>query len=110
MGDFLQEESLPNQVDRVLVTEHRLGQAGERGEFVDHLPEIADLADDRAGQLLEQLAILLDLLAVAALEPLGGKLNRGERILDLVRDTAGDIGPCGLALIDELTSDVVESD
>ena len=46
--------------------------------------------------------------AVAALEPFGGELDRGQRVLDLVRDAPGDVGPGGAALIEQLLGDVVE--
>ena len=49
-----------------------------------------------------------DLLAVAALQPLGGELDRGQRVLDLVGDAPGDVGPGGPALVDQLVGDVVE--
>ena len=49
-----------------------------------------------------------DLLAEAALQPLGGELDRGQRVLDLVRDAAGDVRPGGAALVGQLVGDVVE--
>ncbi len=47
-------------------------------------------------------------LAVAALQPLGGELDRGQRVLDLMGDTPGDIGPGRAALVAQLIGDVVE--
>ena len=44
----------------------------------------------------------------AALEPLGGELDRGERVLDLVRDAPGDIRPRGRALRRDKIGDVVQ--
>ena len=55
MRDLVQEQRLARDLVDVLVAEHRLGHAREVGEFVDHPPQIADLADDRAGQPLERL-------------------------------------------------------
>ncbi len=49
-------------------------------------------------------------LRIAALKPLGGELDRRERILDLMRDTARHIGPGGAALVGKLIGDVVEGD
>ncbi len=72
--------------------------------------QVADLADDRAGQPLEGRRIAVDLLAVAALQPLGGELDRGQRVLDLVGDAAGDVGPGGAALVEQLLGDVVEGE
>ena len=46
----------------------RLRHAGERGELVDHALDVADLAHDRVGELLEGLAVLDDAGAVLALE------------------------------------------
>ena len=51
-----------------------------------------------------------DLLAVAPLQPLGGELDRGQRVLDLVGDAAGDVGPGGAALVEQLLGDVVEGE
>ena len=50
----------------------------------------------------------MDLAAILALEALGGKLDRGERVLDLVRDATRDIGPGGIALGGDEVGDVVE--
>ncbi len=109
-GDFLQEHRLPHQVDGIFLPEHRFGQPREGGEFVDHLPQVADLADDRAGQFLEQLDVLFDLLAIAPVEPLGGELDRGQRVLDLVGDAPRDVRPGRLPLVDQLARDILESD
>ena len=110
MGDLVEEQGLADDVGDLLLAEDRLGHAREGGEFVDHPPQIADLADDRAGQLLEGAGVGADLLAVAALQPLGGELDRGQRVLDLVGDAAGDVGPGGAALVEQLLGDVVEGE
>ena len=110
MRHFLQEQGLAHEIAGVFRAENGLGQPREGRKFVDHLPEVADLADDRRRQLLEQFRISLDLAAVAALETLGRELDRGERVLDLVRDAAGNVGPCGAALIEQLAGDVLEGD
>ena len=47
-------------------------------------------------------------LAEAALQPLGGELDRGQRILDLMRDAPGDVRPGGAPLVGQLVGDVVE--
>ena len=49
-------------------------------------------------------------LREAALQPLGRELDRRQRVLDLVRDAARDIGPGGLALRRLQLGDVVEGD
>ena len=48
------------------------------------------------------------MLAVAALQPLGRKLDRGQRILDLVGDAARHVGPGRGALGGDQVGDVVE--
>ncbi len=110
MRDFVQEQRLARDLDDILVAEDGLGHPREGGEFVDHPPKVADLADDGAGQLVEGGRIALDLLAVAALEPFGGELDRGQRILDLVRDAARDVGPGGAALVEQLLGNIVEGE
>ena len=52
----------------------------------------------------------LDPLAEAALQPLGGELDRRQRILDLVRDAARDVRPGRAALRRHQVGDVVEGD
>ena len=88
----------------------RLRHAGEGGEFVDHALDVVDLADDRVGALVEDVLALDDDAAVAALQPLGGKLDRRQRVLDLVGDAARDVGPGGAALGGDEFGDVVERD
>ena len=78
MGHFLKEHGLPHEIECILIAEHRLGQAGKGGELVDHLAQIPHLPHDRTGQLVEQRpALVAHLGAVAALEALGRKLDRG---------------------------------
>ena len=110
MGDLVEEQGVAGDLGDRLLAEDRLGHAREGGEFVDHPAKVADLADDRPGQLLERRRVGRDLLAVAALEPLGGELDRGQRVLDLVGDAAGDVGPGGAALVEQLLGDVVEGE
>src|SRR3546814_18887972 len=47
---------------------------------------------------------------LSPLEPLGGELDRGERVLDLMCDTARDIRPGGPALVEQLLGNVVEGE
>jgi len=108
MRDLVQEQRLTGDVEKRFLTKHRLGHPGERGEFVDHPPEVADLADDRLGQTRKRRIVRVDLAAVAALEALRRELDGGERVLDLVRDPSGDVRPGGAALIEQLLRDVVE--
>ena len=82
--------------------------AREGRELVDHAADVADLADDRVGALREDFGIGGDLAGIFALQPLGRKLDRRQRILDLVRDAARDVGPGGGALRRDQIGDVVE--
>ena len=93
---------------QVLGLQHRRRHAGEGRELVDHPADILDLADDGVGADREGLRVLLDLLQVFAAQPFGGELDRGQRVLDLVRDAAGDVGPGRLALRRQQLGDVVE--
>ena len=110
IGHFAQEQGLPHQINRVLLPEHRLGQAREAGEFVDHLAQVTHLPDDGVGQLLEQLGVFLDLLAITAAKAFGRQLDRGQRVLDLVRDAPRHVGPGRLPLIEQLAGDILEGD
>ena len=56
----------------------------------------------------EGVRIGRDLLGEAALQALGGELDRRQRVLDLVRDAARHVGPGGLALRRLQLGDVVE--
>ncbi len=58
--------------------------------------------------MLEYLRIGLNFLGVFALQPLGGQLDRGQGILDLVSDAPGDVGPRGVALRRDKLGDIVE--
>ena len=79
-------------------------------ELVDHALDVVDLAHDRVGALLEHRRILGDRLAVFAPQPLGRELDRRQRVLDLVRDAARDVGPGRGALRRHQLGDVVERD
>ena len=88
----------------------RLRHAGEGRELVDHAADVADLADDRVGALVEDLAVLGDHLAVAALDALGRELDRRQRVLDLVRDAPRHVRPGRRALRLHEVGDVVDRD
>ena len=89
---------------------HGLRHAGEGRELVDHAADVADLADDGLRALLEDLGIGRDFLLVFAAQTLGGELNGRQRVLDLVRDAARDVGPGRGALGGDEVGDVVEGD
>ena len=110
MADAHEEYGLAHGVGNVFGGDHRLGHAGKAGEFVDHALDVVDLAHDRVGALVENGAVLADDVAVFAPQPLGRKLDRGERVLDLVGDAARDVGPGGGALGRYQIGDVVKRD
>jgi hypothetical protein len=91
MADFLQEHRLADEVDRILVRNTGLGRRANDENSSTIFLQVADLADDRRGRAPRTARVLLDLLAVAALEPLGGELDRGQRVLDLVGDAPRDV-------------------
>src|ERR1700722_13203715 len=89
----LQEQRLLAEFLGILGLHRRARHAGERRELVDHAADVAHLADDGVGADREGFRILLDLLQITALQPLGGKLDRRQRVLDLVRDAPRHIAP-----------------
>jgi hypothetical protein len=121
LADRLLQLHLGLGVDEAL-GEHRLAQhlggsagaklrgrhPGEGRELVDHPADVADLADDRLGATVEGVQVAGDVLAVLAAHPFGRQLDRGQRVLDLVGDAAGDVLPGGVALGGEQAGDVVE--
>ena len=92
-ADLDQERRLAQRLAQVDDLHLRLRHAREGGELVDHAADVPDLADDRVGALVEDLAILGDDLAEAAPDALGRKLDRRQRVLDLVGDAARHVGP-----------------
>ena len=94
MRDAHQEHRAAHAFGEVVAFEERLRHARERGKNSSHHPlDVIDLPDDRLGALVEHLAVGGDQLAVFALDPLGGELDRCQRVLDLVRDPPGDVPP-----------------
>ncbi len=94
----------------IVALDARLRHAREGREFVHHALDVVDLAHDRVGALVENIAVLRDEAAVFALQPLGRKLDRRQRISDFMRDAARDVGPGGGALRGDEIGDVVERD
>ena len=87
-----------------------LGMRANCRELVDHALDVVDLAHDGVGALVEDGRVFLDHRAIFPAQPLGRQLDRSERILDLVRDTAGNVGPGRGALRAHQFGDVVERD
>src|SRR5438105_7484215 len=108
-ADFHQERRLAQRFAQIDDFHLWLRHAGEGRELVDHAADVLDLADDGIGALIEDLAVLGDDLAVTAPDALGRKLDRRQRILDLMRNAPRDICPGRRALrLDEI-GDVVDS-
>jgi hypothetical protein len=89
MGDLVQEHRLARDLVDIFLAEDGFGHAREIGKFIDHAAQVADLADDRPGQLLEDFRIGPDFLSETPLQPLGGELDRRQRVLDFVRQAPG---------------------
>jgi hypothetical protein len=106
--DLVQEQRLARDLVDVLVLNTGFGHAREVGEFVHHAPRSPTWRTMVPGQPLERLLVGRNLLPEAPLQPLGGELDRSQRVLDLVRDAAGDVGPGGAPLVGQLVGDVVE--
>src|SRR6516225_8614391 len=98
MGGALQEHGLAHNFDQILRLDHWRGHSREGGEFIDHAADITDVPDNRIGAHREGFRVVLDLLEISAPQSLRRQLYRGQRVLDLVRDPTGDIGPGRLAL------------
>jgi hypothetical protein len=110
MADSHQENRLPHCIGDVLAFHHGLRHPGKARELVDHSPDVVDLTHDRIRALLEDVLVLGDDLAELAADALGGKLDRGQRILDFMRDTARDVAPRRGALGGDQFGDVVQGD
>ena len=108
MGDLVQEQGMARNVADRFAPENGLRHAREGREFIDDAAQVAHLAHDRAGEAAEGRLVARHFLGIAALEPFGGQLDRRQRVLDLMRDAARDIGPGGAALVGQLLGDVVE--
>ena len=85
-----------------------MGHTGKIRKFVDHAADIVDLAADNGKILAELRTCRLVFRPVFAPQPVRRKLDRGERILDLVRDTAGHVRPGRLALRRQQVGHIVE--
>ncbi len=103
-----EKDHMPDGVGKVGMVLGRRRHAGERGELVDHLADVTHLPDDRVGALVEDLEIILQPAAIAPAQAFGAQLDRGQRVLDLVGDAAGDIGPRTVALGRDQLAHVVE--
>ena len=79
------------------------------GEVVDHALQRGHVRHDGARGALQHLGLGRGQLVLQlVLQALGGELDRGERVLDLVREAARDLAPGGVALRLDQVGDVVE--
>ena len=109
-ADPHQKDRLAHAIGEVVPRRARLWRAREGREFVDHAFDVVHLPDNGVRALVEYVPALDDVPAVASFQPLGRELDRRQRISDLVRDAAGDVGPGGGALSGHEVADVVERD
>ena len=106
--DTHQEHGLTDRIGHVLRRHYRRWHARKPRELVHHTPDIVDLPHDRAGALLEYRLVFGDDLPVLAAQTFSGKLDRRQRVLDLVRDAAGDVGPRGCTLRGDELGNVIQ--
>ena len=94
----LQHKRFQHQPIRILRLDHRLGHARKGRKFIHHAPNIFHLAHNGVRALAESIRVIGDLTQIAPLQPFGGKLNGGQRVLDFMRNAPRHIRPGGLAL------------
>src|SRR6266550_5545241 len=80
------------------------------GKFIDEILQLVHLLDDVRGTLIQNRTVAVEQFAIAFSEPLGGQLDGGERILDLMSDTPCDFPPCLHSLHLLNLCDVLEKD
>ena len=100
--------------DKLVQFQRRQLQARRAGVFaegVHHFLHRLHLLNDGVGAALQHPALFfVELLEIFVADALGGELDRRQRILDLVSQAAGDLGPGGVALGPHQVGDVVEHD
>ena len=109
-ADPHQKYRLAHAIGEVVMRRPRLGHAGEGGEFVDHPFDVVDLADDGVRALVEYVPALENMPAVTPLQPLGRKLDRRQRVPDLVRNATRHVRPSRGPLCGHQVANVVERD
>ena len=107
---FLQHHRLGDELAEVERPALGRRHPGELGELVDDAPQVVGLADDHVGILLERRALVADHRPELAPQPLGRELDRGQRVLHLVRDAPRHVAPGRHALRDDEVGHVVEGD
>src|SRR5579883_2010635 len=105
LGDF------GDELIQVEPTHPHLRRTCVLAEGVHHLLHALDLLHDGVCGPLEDLRIARrHACQQAPPQALGGELNRGERILDLVRQATRDLAPGGVPLRLQQRRDVIEND
>ena len=107
---FVQGNLTMRQLGKRQFFHHRLRHAGKIGKFINHAADIIDLTPDDGQILAELLAFCLVLRPVFTPQPVRRQLDRGKRILDLMRDATGHIRPCRLALRGQQVGHILERD
>ncbi len=110
MTDSHQKHRLTHGIGDVLALDHGLGHARKTRELVHHAADIVHLANDSIGALLEHRLVLDNQLAEFAPDALSGKLDRGQRVFDLMRNAARDVTPGRGALRGDQFSNIIEGD
>ena len=105
----IQIHDFRDQLVEIEAREVHVGGARILAECIDHLLHRIDLRHDGGGRALEDLSVLLVHAAEEfAAHPLGGQLDRRQRVLDLVRQTARHLAPGRIALRLQQRGDVIE--
>ena len=81
---------------------------GEGREFIDHPADIIDLPSDDRQIFAELCAGPLVIRLIFAAQPVGGELDRRQRVLDFMGNTARYIRPGSLALRCQQIRDIIE--
>ena len=83
--------------DLVEIVQLEVGHRQPRiaGKFVDQILQHLDLIDDRLGAFMKDRIVLAQMIAVFFLQPLGGKLDGGQGILDLMGHPPRHLAPGG---------------
>ena len=111
MGDLEQEHRLADRLGQIaLDDERRLRHAREDENSSTMRPISPTWRMMVSVHWSKTSRSLVDDAAEFAPQPLRRKLDRGQRVLDLVGDAAGDVGPGGAALGGDEVGDVVEGD
>ena len=107
---FIQPEHFANQPIEVERGQFGCRHPGIVGEFIDHALHGLHLVDDHLRRPVKHFRIATrQLLGQLELQAFGRKLNRRQRILDLMRQPPGNFAPGGTTLRRNQTRHVIEN-